>query len=174
MPSAEHDRLTHMAARWLRRNGFGVVATELRCAGAREEPDAIGFRGGASAIVEIKVSRSDFHADKAKPERQAGGLGLYRFYLCPEGLIQPEELPERWGLVYAKGRRINVAVAPKGNLWPALIRTLPEALRDAPWAEDWQAFQHEPDASAEWSALYSIARRAQAEARQNSKAATTP
>lgn len=54
--SEEHNRLTGLAARWLKRNGFGVVATELNCHGSREQPDAIGFRSSASAIIEVKVS----------------------------------------------------------------------------------------------------------------------
>ncbi len=28
------------------------------------------------------------------------GMGKYRSYLCPEGLISVNELPERWGLIY--------------------------------------------------------------------------
>lgn len=162
MPSDEHNRLTELAARWLKRNGFGVVATELSCHGSREQPDAIGFRSEASAIVEVKVSRSDFRADLAKPERRAGGLGLYRFYLCPADLIQPDELPERWGLLYARGRHIEGVVAPLGNAWPRPAERMSEAVQAAPWSAEWLAFQHEPDLNAERSALYSIARRAQA------------
>lgn len=160
MTSPEHDRLTELAARWLKRSGFGVVATELRCSGSREQPDAIGFRSSGSAIIEVKVSRADFRADLAKPERHSGGLGLYRFYLCPEGMIEPEELPDRWGLLYATGRIITSIVAPKGNAWVQSSKNLSATMLELPGIKEWLPFQHNPDLNAERSALYSIARRA--------------
>lgn len=100
-----HRTLVLRGASWLRRNGFPVVATEIRATGSREEPDAIGFRQSSSAIIEVKVSRADFHKDKCKPERQRGGLGVYRFYMAPIGLLMPEEVPSGWGLLEVSGRR---------------------------------------------------------------------
>lgn len=41
---------------------------------------------------------------------QAGRL---RWYLCPEGIIKKEELPEKWGLLYWNGKKIYPVVAPK-------------------------------------------------------------
>lgn len=154
MPSEQHKQLTDLGARWLKRNGFAVVATELTCLGSREQPDVIGFRSSCSAIIEVKVSRADFFADRKKPERDSGGLGNYRFYLCPEGMVSPEELPNRWGLLYAEGRRVTPIVKPQGNLWPSL--SMPEEL---PVAAEWSAYQHTPDYLAERQALFSIARR---------------
>lgn len=57
-------------------------------------------------LVEAKASRADFLADARKPHRldQATGIGRWRYYLCPEGLIQPEELPPRWGLLWVTRR----------------------------------------------------------------------
>jgi hypothetical protein len=161
VPSEEHIRLTDLGAKWLKRNGFSVVATELTCFGSREQPDVIGFRSSCSAIIEVKVSRADFFADQKKPERGSGGLGIYRFYLCPEGLIRQDELPPRWGLLYAKGRSVDTVLKPAGNLWPPL-QMHPEL---AEIAGDWIAFQHAPDLSAERQALFSIARRLSAGSR---------
>lgn len=152
--SDEHKKLTAMGASWFRKNGFGVISTELTSFGSRERPDVLAFRTGCSAVIEVKVSRADFRADRLKPERTAGGLGLYRFYLCPEGMIAPEELPPKWGLLYAKGRSVIEVVKGQGNLWPAL-RVSPEA---EAYLGNWRDFQHEPDEDAEKSALYSIAR----------------
>lgn len=153
--SDEHKRLTALGASWFRKNGFGVIATELTCFGSREQPDVIAFRSSCSAMIEVKVSRADFLADKKKPERTAGGLGLYRFYLCPEGMITPEELPPKWGLLYAKGRAVVAVVKGQGNLWPALrVSPASEAVMG-----DWRDFQNEPNEDAERRALYSIARR---------------
>lgn len=154
--SEEHRKLTKMGASWFRKNGFGVIATELGTAWSREQPDVLGFRSNCSAMIEVKVSRSDFFADRKKPERYAGGVGVYRFYLCPEGMIQPDELPPRWGLLYAKGRSVIAIVKPDGNLWPPLASQYPGSDRDlGPWGD----FQHVPDDVAERSALFSIARR---------------
>jgi len=36
-------------------------------------------------------------------------MGNYRYYLCPEGLIQPDEVPAGWGLIWA-GKRRSVSV----------------------------------------------------------------
>lgn len=154
--SEEHKRLTKLGANWFRKNGFGVIATELTCFDSRERPDVVAFRSSCSAIIEVKVSRSDFCADRKKPEREAGGIGIYRFYLCPEGIIKPEELPPRWGLLYAKGRSVVAVAKPQGNIWPPLEKQHPEA---EVHLEEWREFQHEPDIVAERSALYSIARR---------------
>lgn len=153
MASHEHDQLVRMGASWLRRKGFGVVATELTCEGAGEQPDVLGFRSRCSAIIEAKVSRSDFQKDGKKPWRSsAAALGVYRFYLCPEGLILPSELPERWGLLYACKNRVSEIVVPRGNLWPKYGETS---------QSDFLAFQHRNCELKERSALYSIARRMQ-------------
>jgi hypothetical protein len=45
-------------------------------------------------------------ADKRKPHRSGDvlGLGRWRYYMCPQNLIKPEELPEKWGLLYVTAR----------------------------------------------------------------------
>jgi hypothetical protein len=150
-----HGELVDMGARWLRRTGFGVVATELTVAGVSEQVDGIGFRASCSAVLEAKVSRADYLADRRKPHRRSGGLGNYRFFVCQQGLILPEELPERWGLLWTKGRGLEMVVGPGGNWWPAY---------GTPSAADsqWSAFWQPSDTEAERKVLYSIARRLQA------------
>jgi hypothetical protein len=32
-------------------------------------------------------------------------LGMYRYYVCPSGLISPEEIPDGWGLYWVKNGR---------------------------------------------------------------------
>lgn len=147
--SAEHDKLVSMTARWFKRQGFAVVATELSSHGSREQPDVYACRQTCSAMAEIKVSRGDFFADAQKPERTAGGLGNYRFYVCPEGLIQPDELPKGWGLLYAKGRSITPKRMPKGNMW----------IGSKNLDDNWGPFFHHEDSDAARAALFSIARR---------------
>jgi len=52
-------------------------------------------------IHEVKISRADFLADVAKPEKR-GGYSLLcerMYYAAPAGLILPEEVPADCGLV---------------------------------------------------------------------------
>lgn len=149
--NATHDDLVELGAGWLKRQGFPVIASEISAAGCREQADLVAFRSTCSVVIEVKVSRADFKADAKKPERHVdgAGLGVYRFYLCPAGLILQEDLPPRWGLLHAQNGTISDIVRPRGNIWPAHGSDL------AGWAE----FQHQPNLDAERAALFSIARR---------------
>lgn len=151
--SIEHQTLTELGARWLKRQGFSVVATELACYGNRERPDVLAFRSTCSAVLEVKISRQDFLADLKKPERSEGGLGNYRFYLCPAELIEIGDLPPRWGLLYCEGKNITSVHAPFGNLWPG-----PGHIKNER-SPNWSMFVHPTDLQAEHRALFSIARR---------------
>lgn len=151
MPSLEHNQLVALGAKWLKKQGFAVVATEITASGSREQPDVIGFRSQCSAVIEAKVSRSDFLADRHKPERAADGkgLGVYRFYLCPVGVIEPLDLPPRWGLLHARGQTVIEVSRPMGNIWPA----------PGSQVGNWPDYQHEPCMLKERAVLFSIARR---------------
>lgn len=115
MVDMTHKALCDIAAKWLKRNqsqnghGCAVSVTEAPSGWNGEIPDAIGFRiaghNDGSIVVEVKVSRSDFLADKKKPHRaNDAGLGNWRYYLCPEGLINPSDLPNGWGLLWVNSR----------------------------------------------------------------------
>lgn len=96
-----HKELVEAAYRWVVDNGsVGVVFKELKSL-ASEIPDVIGFGSWESVLVECKASRSDFLADKKKSCR-AKGMGNWRFYCCPKGMIQEKELPPGWGLIYVQ------------------------------------------------------------------------
>lgn len=105
-----HAELVARAERWLSNTKkCGVVITERR--GGSESPDAIGWRcGWWSTLVECKVSRADFLADRKKPHRlnPEGGMGQDRYYLTPAFLLKPEELPEGWGLLEVRGQVVRV------------------------------------------------------------------
>ena len=108
-----HQQLVRMAEQWLRRKyRCGIVLSEQSCASG-ETPDVIGWKHTCrSVLIECKVSRADFLADREKPWRKQPetGMGCERFYLAPRGLIRPEELPKAWGLLEVQGREINVIV----------------------------------------------------------------
>jgi hypothetical protein len=130
-----HDDLVARAERWLRysarmpadytlANGrrpmqrccCRVVLTEP--VSGSEQPDAIGWfnRGYSSFIIECKVSHKDFQADRRKRFRnrfrregaQRTGLGQYRYFMAPRGLIAVDELPDGWGLLEVKGPRVYI------------------------------------------------------------------
>lgn len=151
MPSELHEQQNIIAARWAKRQGFPIVATNISAIGSREKVDAIAFRSSCSLMIESKVSRKDFQADFKKPERHSGGVGLYRFYITPPDMIQPDELPNGWGLLYAEGSKVIEVVRPKGNLWPS------ELFNDID--SDWPKFQHDYDKDSERNMLFSITRR---------------
>lgn len=109
--------------------GAKILKTKLKCTvsiheprGLKENPDAIGWRYGwgmceyeGSILIEAKTSRADFKKDfkksfRIKPE---DGIGNWRFYICPTDIIKPEELPEKWGLIYVDDkRRTKIIVNP--------------------------------------------------------------
>jgi hypothetical protein len=117
-----HAELVEKAERWLlKTKGCGFALTELASINY-ETPDSIGFRSGISILVEAKASRADFHADKKKIFRRQPwmGVGAFRFFLCPAGLITPEDLPEKWGLLWVNEKgRVRQKIGPKGNIWSA-------------------------------------------------------
>lgn len=98
---------------------YRYVAVEL-CTWDCENTDVWGLGNfNDSAVIEVKVSHSDFLADKKKfcrsdqAEKLKYQAGRVRWYLCPEGVIKKEELPEKWGLLYWDGKKVYPVVAPK-------------------------------------------------------------
>lgn len=109
MPTHEH--LVNRAVKWLKDFGCGVVFDDRLQARTEsgEKPDALGFKSLVSILIECKASRADFLADKNKKFRENPELGMgdWRFYLTPPGLITADELPEGWGLLYCHPNKIE-------------------------------------------------------------------
>lgn len=103
-----HAALVEVAANWLAKRRCFVLA-EFAPGTCREIPDAIGWNPqGVSILIECKASRADFHADKLKPHRYpSAGMGQLRYYLAPNGLLTPEDMPETWGLLVVNGRGVK-------------------------------------------------------------------
>jgi len=114
-----HSKIIEYSRKVLKRAGMrwkcGITVSELSTINS-ETPDILGFYSGGASLIEAKASRSDFLSDKKKPFRKSPetGMGNYRFYACPSGIIKENELPENWGLIYvsAKGR-CTLKVKPK-------------------------------------------------------------
>ena len=113
-----HAQLVEKAVRWLRSYCCGVVLSEQACVSG-EMPDAIGWKQAChSVLVECKVTRADFLADRAKPFRQKPqmGVGSERFYFTPPALVKIEELPSGWGLLELRRGRVELVHASAKNL----------------------------------------------------------
>jgi len=105
-----HAALVQKAIAWLRSYRCGVVLSEQSCASG-EMPDAIGWKRAChSVLVECKISRADFLADREKPFRRKpqSGMGCERFYLTPPGLLGLEEVPAGWGLLEYRNRKVDM------------------------------------------------------------------
>lgn len=75
-------------------------------------------RGHQIQGFEIKVSREDWLRELHHPEKAEGTIALCdHFWLVTNpGVLHPNELPEKWGLLLTNGRRRHLAVekeAPK-------------------------------------------------------------
>lgn len=117
-----HKELCATAARILKTTFGCAVAVREFVTLQAESPDAFGYRnsGHETYLIEVKVSRSDFFADRKKSFRRhpSEGIGLYRYYMAPKGMLSPDELPEKWGLIEVcnKGRCV-VVKGKKPKTW---------------------------------------------------------
>lgn len=104
-----HRGLCELARRLLvRKNVFNCTKAWAEiCAGnSGEIADAYGLNSYSSVLIEVKMSISDFKADARKPHRQAGqGVGDFRYYMTPKGLLTIDMLPPKWGLIEVDDKR---------------------------------------------------------------------
>lgn len=155
-----HADLCAIAVKWLQRAnsaggpGCHVAVSECRSGWSGEIPDAIGFRAvgfeDGSTVVECKTSRADFLADRKKAHRAAGGMGNWRYFLAPEGLISPNELPEGWGLLTVNGRGHVKAVAGLATFYKGRYDVL---------REQTEVWRHEADRNREQFLLVKLLNR---------------
>jgi hypothetical protein len=113
-----HPQLVQKAVEWLRRYRCGVILSEQACVSG-EMPDAIGWKRAChSVLVECKISRADFLADREKPFRKKPelGVGCERFYLITRGWARPEEMPPGWGLLEYRQRTVQMLCPSSKNL----------------------------------------------------------
>ena len=111
--SNEHALLKTLAAHYLRHKRLcRVVSTESEMIGSRI--DALGIRWNCQdpekslcLAIEVKVSRQDFLREFGKRGKFNDGFWTalddvpdYKYILCPDGLITPDEVPDGWGLLY--------------------------------------------------------------------------
>jgi len=106
-----HTELVKRAVKWLKYSKrCTIVINELKSSYVTESPDAIGFNGGISTLIECKCSRADFFQDSKKFFRQESkfGMGNIRYYMTPPQLIKPSELPTMWGLLEVYEAQVRI------------------------------------------------------------------
>lgn len=113
-----HTDLIKLGAKWLKKHKRNLIVPNcplvledlVSTTQTGEIPDLIGFSSGNSVLIEVKISRSDFKRDFKKKFRinQEKGMGEFRYYLCPDGLIKESELPNNWGLLYEINGKIEI------------------------------------------------------------------
>lgn len=99
-----------------------VALVEYKCLTVSEQPDVLIFNSyNETTLYEIKMSKQDFLRDKKKPFRKQvkieyyksgeinnikiihtseGSLGDYRYYVCPSKMLDVNDLPDGWGLIW--------------------------------------------------------------------------
>lgn len=112
-----HDEVVERGCKWLLNSKVClIVLGERGNSVTGENPDCIGWKRGISYMLEAKANQSDFLADKRKTHRLNGspdGIGNYRYYICPKNLIDKDEIPEGWGLLYISKSKIFKIKAPE-------------------------------------------------------------
>lgn len=114
-----HDDIADWCALRLRSMGYAFSCSNMTSATHGEQPDVLGIdSGGTSILCEVKVSRSDFLADKKKIWRvnHECGIGDYRVYVTPKGLLKPEEIPYGWMLWEVHGKTKPILKVIKGKI----------------------------------------------------------
>lgn len=157
-----HAEYCDVAVRWLKlsigKQGPGCNLAVSECTGSYsgEIADAFGMRSIGddqhSVLVEVKVSLADFRADSKKPHRNgaAVGMGMFRYFLAPQGIIPIDELPAGWGLI---------EVTPRGK--PVVIRghVLERCQKDLGYKRDFSAWTHERNKERETALLVRLLER---------------
>jgi hypothetical protein len=110
-----HKELIRRAALWLQNNQDCSVVICDRKTRVTETPDAIGFKHGCTSIlVECKTTRSDFLADGKKyfRSREEYGVGDYRYFMTPPGLVKPTDEIDGWGVIECHPRQCRIIREP--------------------------------------------------------------
>ena len=115
MESKQHKELKEKAYQYILNQNYRLARMEKDCIHhGIADAWGINFQTLYTKVIEVKISRADFNSDKFKRHRTLNYPPAEEvYYLCPSGLIQPEEVGEAYGLLWFNGNRlINKKKAP--------------------------------------------------------------
>ena len=115
----DHTELCQLTAKRFLKD---IALIEYKCTVMSEEPDVLVYDSYArTTLYEIKMSRADYWKDWEKPHRIYKRKSIHkdleiidtlycsieecRYYVCPADIIQLEDLPEGWGLIWYKNNK---------------------------------------------------------------------
>lgn len=118
--SLAHKTLKKQALFFLKDKVTDIVANEVKFRNITCIADAVGvnLKRKEVRIVEIKVSREDFFRDKKLFQDSHSYFyhAHFSYIMCPGGLIQPDEIPHGYGLLWVDEKnKISVQKKPIKN-----------------------------------------------------------
>lgn len=125
-----HKKLKGRAVEYLFNKGCWVAMPEVEC-NYYGIYDAWGIKNDENLMtygIEVKVSRQDYRNNKCKERRlddaltECGEVRLenwvpanLNYILCPENMLQADEMPHRYGLLWFNGERLVNKKTPLFN-----------------------------------------------------------
>jgi hypothetical protein len=93
-----------------------VVFSNMTGSYLNERPDVFALNSmGDTVLIEVKVSLADFMQDAKKTFRTKAGKGMgdYRYYCVPCGLVSLADIPQGWGLIEYKNGSFKTVLGGK-------------------------------------------------------------
>ena len=127
MESKEHKQLKDRAIEYLFNKSCWIACPEVEC-GYYGRYDVWGIKNDENLMtygIEVKISRQDFRNNKYKEKKldMACDREEYEnwtpanlnYILCPAGLLMPEDIHRRYGLLWFNGERLVNKKTPLFN-----------------------------------------------------------
>lgn len=106
-PRLDTKRVESCVAKYWRGRGHWAIIHNVYIH-SRYEMDTLSIKSRNIIETETKVSRGDFLKDLKKGKHRLIRRGVYPanylYYACPDGLIKPEELPYKAGLLWVSDK----------------------------------------------------------------------
>lgn len=122
-----HKRLKQVALKYLKEKITDLVCTEVPFGNAYSVADAVGinFKREEVRVIECKSTKQDFIRDKKLFGQKTSYFyhAHYAYIMCPTNIIQPEEVPYGYGLLWVD-EHDNVTMARKPLKNSARLKTL--------------------------------------------------
>ena len=111
-----HEELLKTAAKFIKNKGLAHFGKSpyvvCNYNDAMEPIDVFGFGGSCTQVIKVITTHMELNLDLERAYRKCPkyGVGEFRSYLCPNGLLNKEDIPKNWGLLWCdnKGKIIEI------------------------------------------------------------------